>query len=272
MTLRRATARGSFSLYFLLLLFGTPRSLTAGSPRTLPFTDRVAAQEAIERASYSHQIGTTRPFEEAVPRAVLEQKVRAYLKESVALEEFLETPVTGEMLHAELEPIARDTWFPDRLLEIYHAPGDDLFLVEECFVRPVLVDRFARSFYAFDPRLHASARAKADALRGDLVSSEVAVNAADPRATPRPRRRDRAGHRGTCRVHRAGRAAFRAEVDPHRYLDAPEGEVGDLVEHGPVEPQRGGDGNGLAGHTSAPRPPNSGCGATAPRRVGRRRA
>ena len=41
----------------------------------LTFDDRVAVQEAIERAYYSHQIGAERSFEEAVPRDLLERKV-----------------------------------------------------------------------------------------------------------------------------------------------------------------------------------------------------
>ena len=35
--------------------------------RDLTFEDRIKAQEAIERVYYAHQIGATRPFEEAVP-------------------------------------------------------------------------------------------------------------------------------------------------------------------------------------------------------------
>ena len=43
--------------------------------RELTFADRVAAQEAIERVYYSHQIGATKPFEEAVPRRSEERRV-----------------------------------------------------------------------------------------------------------------------------------------------------------------------------------------------------
>ena len=43
--------------------------------RELTFADRVAAQKAIERVYYSHQIGVERSFEEAVPRDLLERKV-----------------------------------------------------------------------------------------------------------------------------------------------------------------------------------------------------
>src|SRR5206468_8725108 len=54
--------------------------------RDLTFEDRVKAQEAIERVYYSHQMGTTKPFEEAVPHDLLVRKVRTYLKQTVALE------------------------------------------------------------------------------------------------------------------------------------------------------------------------------------------
>ena len=47
--------------------------------RTLGFEDRVEAQRAIESVYSSHQIGASLPFDEAVPRVVLETKVRAYL-------------------------------------------------------------------------------------------------------------------------------------------------------------------------------------------------
>jgi hypothetical protein len=54
--------------------------------RDLTFEDRVKAQAAIERVYYSHQLGGTRSFEEAVPRAVVEGKVRRMLELSAAVE------------------------------------------------------------------------------------------------------------------------------------------------------------------------------------------
>ena len=62
------------------------------SGRDLRFAS-LPGQKEIERVYYSHQIGATKPFEEAVPRPVLEAKVRTYLKESVALEKSWSTPV-----------------------------------------------------------------------------------------------------------------------------------------------------------------------------------
>jgi N-acetylneuraminic acid mutarotase len=113
----------------------------------LDFAERVRAQTALERVYYGHQNGATRPFEEAVPRGVIERKVRAYLKKSLALERFWGTPVTAEALDRELRRIAANTRMPGRLKEIYRALGNDPTLVRECFVRPILVDRLARNFH-----------------------------------------------------------------------------------------------------------------------------
>src|SRR5712671_641023 len=118
--------------------------------RDLTFEDRVNAQEAIERVYYSHQIGATKPFEEAVPRAVLEDRVRTYLKESVALETYWKTPITAQALTRELERMTRHTRLPDRLREIDSALGNDPQLLLECLARPALADRLARNFFAFD--------------------------------------------------------------------------------------------------------------------------
>jgi hypothetical protein len=52
------------------------------------------AQEAIERNNYQHQIGATQSFEQAVPRAVVENKVRDYLDQTAALAVYWKTQVT----------------------------------------------------------------------------------------------------------------------------------------------------------------------------------
>jgi N-acetylneuraminic acid mutarotase len=156
--------------------------LTADA-RELTFEDRVHAQVAIERVFYSHQIGATRPFEEAVPRELLERKVRTYLKQSLSLERVWNAPVTAEMLRQELERIARSTRMPDRLRELHAALGNDPFLIQECLVRPVLADRLARDFFARDPARHAAARRAAQRLREDLRSGRIDAFARSPLRT-----------------------------------------------------------------------------------------
>jgi len=152
--------------------------------RDLTFPERVAAQEAIERVHYSHQQGATRPFEEAVPRAVLERKVRTYLVQSAALADRLDRPVTAPMLRAEIERIARATRFPDRLREIFRALGDDPFLVQECFARPVLVERLTRGLadasHGASPLPHGAEGAHVPAVAADEPLPEVATSGCLP--------------------------------------------------------------------------------------------
>src|SRR5882672_1758965 len=126
--------------------------------RTLTFEDRVNAQAAVERVYYAHQIGTTVPFDEAVPRSVLENKVHKYLDESAALGAYWKTAVTDEMLQRELERMANGTRMPERLRELYAALGNDPFLIKECLARATLVDRLARDAFVLSVALNESPR------------------------------------------------------------------------------------------------------------------
>ena len=127
----------------LLLLASAPATPGTATPQThqLTFEDRVRAQEAIERVYDSDQIGATLPFEEAVPREVLENKVRTYLRQIAAMEKVSRTLVTGKMLREEAARVARNSRMPARLEELYAALGNDPVLIQECLLRPVLVDR-----------------------------------------------------------------------------------------------------------------------------------
>jgi N-acetylneuraminic acid mutarotase len=141
--------------------------------RDLTFEDRVKAQEAIERVYYAHQIGATKPFEEAVPRAVLEKKVTTYLKESIALDRVWHTPVTAEALEAEAARIQWSSRLPARLAEIQAALGGNRFIFLETVVRACLVDRLAHSFYAFDRGFHAAAHARVESMREALLTGRL---------------------------------------------------------------------------------------------------
>src|SRR6266850_645040 len=145
----------------------------AAEARDLTFDQRVAAQEALERIYYSHQIGATRPFAVAVPRDLLVQKVRTYLQETAALERLWRTPVTAGMLRAEMERMARQSRMPDRLGELFAALGNDPFLIEECLARPALVGRLARNFLDYDQEIHSRTRRAAERLRQDLVAGRI---------------------------------------------------------------------------------------------------
>src|SRR2546427_1130671 len=162
----------------LILLVVASTGIT--SARDLTPEERIRAQEAIERVSYSHQEGTIKPFEEAVPRAVFERKVGTMLEQSAALEAIWNTPVTAEALQHETERIARRTRMPERLRELYAALGNDAFLFQETVARAALVDRMARSFFAADQSIHARAHDRAEALRRDLLAGRIDPNSGHP--------------------------------------------------------------------------------------------
>ncbi|HEX4823484.1 MAG TPA: hypothetical protein VFV19_04195 [Candidatus Polarisedimenticolaceae bacterium] len=170
------------------------------APRTLTFEDRVRAQEAIERVYYRHQIGTTKPFEEAVPRSVLEAKVRKSLEETAALQTYWKTSVTDLMLDRELERMANGTRMPERLTELYAALGNDAFLIKETLVRATLVDRLVHNFYDFDPSMHVAERKEAEELHRKLASGELSVEAEHP-----------CRHAGEVVLGEPARNAFRTE-------------------------------------------------------------
>ncbi|HMC83380.1 MAG TPA: hypothetical protein VKL61_09125, partial [Candidatus Polarisedimenticolia bacterium] len=167
--MKRPTVRS----LFIALAMASLVSRTALA-RDLSFEDRVKCQEVIERVYYSHQIGATRSFEEAVPRQVLEHKVRTYLKQSMALQDLWKTPVTAEMLSRETERILGSTRTPGRLQELYAALGGDPFLLQECVSRATLVDRLTHNFFAYDQRFHSATRAEADELRSHLARGKTA--------------------------------------------------------------------------------------------------
>ena len=174
--------RHSIVALSMLVVAGTAVAVEP-TQRTLTFEDRVKAQEAIERVYYSHQIGATKTFEQAVPRAVLESKVHKYLDETAALKVYWKTALTDEMLQRELERMAAGTRMPERLLELYAALGNDPFLIKECLARSALVDRLTHNFYAFDETVHEEARRQADEIHRQLVSGQSSPTKDHPNRT-----------------------------------------------------------------------------------------
>jgi hypothetical protein len=154
----------------LAIITALPARPAVRSAHPLTFDERVAAQEAIERVYYAHQVGGSEPFETAVPRVSLERQVRTTLEQSLLLERFWKTPITAEALRREAGRIASETRAPDRLRELYAALHDDPFLIQECLARQTLAGRLARNFFATDQRIHAAARADAKSLRTRLIA------------------------------------------------------------------------------------------------------
>ena len=115
--------------------------------RTLTFADRVTYQRAIEEVYWQHRIwpkanaGPKPPLEKVMSQAQIEKKVEDYLRNSQALEDYWQKPITPEQLQAEMDRMAEHTKQPQVLRELFQALADDPFLIAECIARPVLAQR-----------------------------------------------------------------------------------------------------------------------------------
>src|SRR5438128_8793774 len=91
------------------------------SQRTLTFAERVAYQHAIEDVYWRHRIWPKerpdpKPSLDAVmTRSQLEEKVRDYLRNSQALEDYRQQPITADELQAEMDRMAQHTRQPEVL-------------------------------------------------------------------------------------------------------------------------------------------------------------
>ena len=129
-----------------LLAFFHPESSTNDSQRTLTFAQRVAYQRAIEEVYWRHRIWpkenlNPKPSLDAVmSQAALEKKVADYLRNSQALEDYWQRPITSDQLQDEMDRMARDTKQPEVLREVFETLGNDPFLIAQCLARPTLVE------------------------------------------------------------------------------------------------------------------------------------
>ena len=81
-------------------------------------------------------------------QAEIEKKVEDYLRDSQALEDYWQRPITPDQLQAEMERIASHTKQPGVLREIFAALGNDSLVIAECLARPVLTERLITELYA----------------------------------------------------------------------------------------------------------------------------
>jgi N-acetylneuraminic acid mutarotase len=147
--------------YLLLLVAGTvmaffgpeaPTKVSHPAAAGLSFAERVSYQRAIEEVYWRHRIWpkenlNPKPSLDAVMSQVqIEKKVKDYLHNSQALEDYLQRPITGEQLQAEMDRMGRDTKQPEVLHELFDALGNDPFVIAECLVRSVLSERLITSF------------------------------------------------------------------------------------------------------------------------------
>src|SRR5882762_6235955 len=152
-----------------LLAFFRTDAPTIDSQRPLTFVDRVAYQRAIEEVYWRHRIwpktnaGPKPSLDKVMSQAQIEKKVQDYLRNSQALEDYWQRPITPDQLQAEMERIASHTKQPEVLREIFAALGNDPLVIAECMARPVLAERLLTELYAHDERFHGELKQRAEA-------------------------------------------------------------------------------------------------------------
>ncbi len=137
--------------------------------RMLSLPGRVAHQRAVDEVYWRNTIwpansGRQKPgLDEVAPLETTRAKVEDTLRKSEALARLWNRPLTAGQLQAEMTRMARETKQPEVLRELWHALGDDPFVVAETLARASLADRLARSLYATDERFHGALRERAEA-------------------------------------------------------------------------------------------------------------
>ena len=154
------------------LLAFSQHEVPGRAQRTLTLQERVSYQRAIEEVYWRHRIWPKerpdpKPSLDAVmSQAQLEKKVKSYLRNSEALEDDWQRPITAEQLQAEMDRMAQNTRQPEVLQELFEALGNDPFVIAECLARPVLaerllahpaVERVKQQSQTFDPTVAAGA-------------------------------------------------------------------------------------------------------------------
>src|SRR6202023_1748432 len=102
-------------------------------------------------------------LDEIIPPAQLEKKVMGYLRNSQALENYWQRPLTAEQLQAEMDRMAKHTKQPEMLQELFEALGNDPFVIAECLAKPVLSERLTTNRYVCDSKIQRDLKQPADA-------------------------------------------------------------------------------------------------------------
>lgn len=169
------------ALFALTLQFSASANPTSSDEgkamRHLSYEERVNAQRLIELTLWRYRFeGSQHTFDEVMPEERLRSKVDLFLKQSALLEE-LGKIVSPEEVQKEMEWIAAHSIHYQALSEVWEALGNDPYLIAECYVRPLLVERLIREQY------EARTKSKLEAQAG-VEEFEVWMQQATPFIPP----------------------------------------------------------------------------------------
>jgi len=162
----------------------SPGLIPASQPRLPTLADRIAYQRAIEEVYWRHRIWPKErrdpkpSLDQVMSEAQLERKVEDYLRNSRAVEDYWQRPITAERLQAEMDRMAMHTKAPEVLRELFESLGNDPFVIAECLARPVLAERLGANFYAHAQGFHGEPGPSAESWRAKAENQMAKVMAA----------------------------------------------------------------------------------------------
>lgn len=127
---------------------------------------------AVERVYYAKQVGAKAPFEQAVPRSVIERRVQQELLKERVLKNVYRLEITPKLVAEEVARIERSTMAGDMLRQIKLALADNPERFARTVAKPLVVDRVLRARFAADEAPQAGKRAEAEKLRAQLLAAK----------------------------------------------------------------------------------------------------
>jgi hypothetical protein len=152
------------------------------------FAAECADRVAIELVYHEHRTGTKPPFEQVMPRELIEQLTRQDRHKEAVLGKVYGIEITPAMVEAEVRRIDATTRAPEMLAEIKQALGGDPARFARAMARPIVVERELRRLFDNDDALHAPKRREAEQARGKLRAKQPVAGMQEMtwRLTPRP--------------------------------------------------------------------------------------
>ncbi|NDD40602.1 MAG: hypothetical protein EB082_19700, partial [Verrucomicrobia bacterium] len=127
---------------------------------------------AVERVYYAKQVGAKAPFEQAVPRSVIERRVQQELLKERVLKSVYRLEITPKLVDEEVARIERSTMAGDMLAQIKLSLANNAERFARSVAKPLVVDRVLRARFEADAAQQANRRAEAEALRAQLLAAK----------------------------------------------------------------------------------------------------
>jgi N-acetylneuraminic acid mutarotase len=178
----RHVIRSAACAVFLSAVFVAPGSAVQSAKsqseaRAFSFAERVEYQRIIEDVYWRHRIWpkenpNPKPSLDAVmSQAQLENKVADYLRDSLALENSWQRPISAEQLQVEMDRMAQHTKQPAVLRELFEALGNDPAVIAECLARPILAARLIADLSAQNQTRHVESSQSDELLPMSVVTT-----------------------------------------------------------------------------------------------------